>query len=155
MLTAIKIRPAVEADEPTIKSMVRAARINPRNLHWGRFLVAEDRGRIVGVRQVKVHKGGTREVASGVVLPEYRRRGFSAELMHAVLARERGSLYLMCDEKWSRYYERFGFRRTKPTELPPDFRKEYRIGRIVTSVLSLFVRRNIRIIPMKRMVGHE
>jgi hypothetical protein len=34
--------------------------------------------------------------------------------------------------------------------LPPDFAREYRMGRIVTSILSFFARRNVRIIPMKR-----
>ena len=148
MLMSITIRPAVEADQATITSMVRAARINPRDLHWARFLVAEDRGHIVGVRQIRVHKHGTREVASGVVRSEYRRRGISAELMRALLARERSPLYMMCDEKRARYYEPFGFRRVEPSELPADFRKEYRIGRIVTLMLSLFARRNILIIPM-------
>jgi N-acetylglutamate synthase-like GNAT family acetyltransferase len=147
---SIKIRPAVASDQAEITSMVRAARINPRNLHWGRFLVAEDRGRIVGVRQVKIHKDGTREAASGVVRPEYRRRGISAELMRALIAREPGPLYLMCDEKWAHYYEQFGFFRVDPSELPSDFRREYRMGRIITSILSFFVRGNVRIIPMKR-----
>ncbi len=147
---SVKIRPAIESDQAEITSLVRAARINPRNLYWTRFMVAEDRGQIVGIRQVKTHKGGTREVASGVVRPEYRRKGISAELMQALIARERGPLYLMCDEKWAHYYERFGFLRVDPSELPPDFGKEYRMGRIITSILSLFVRRNVRIIPMKR-----
>ncbi len=154
MFTEITIRPAVEADQATIESLIRMARINPRNLHWSRFLVAEDRGRTVGVRQIKAHKGGTREVASGVVLPEYRRRGISARLMRAVLAREHGPLYLMCDEKRTRYYERFGFRRMEPSGLPADFHREYRVGRIVTSLLSLFVGRKVRIVPMKRD-GHR
>ena len=131
--------------------MVRAARINPRNLHWSRFLVAEDQGRVVGVRQVKTHKDGTREVASGVVRPEYRRRGISAELMHALIAREPGPLYLMCDEKRARYYEQFGFCRVEPSALPSDFRREYRTGRIITSIPSFFIGRNVRIIPMKRV----
>jgi N-acetylglutamate synthase-like GNAT family acetyltransferase len=147
---SITIRSAVETDQDEIKSMVREARINPRNLHWSRFLVAEEGGRIVGIRQVKIHKDGTREVASGVVRPEYRRRGISAKLMHAILARKLGPLYLMCDQKWSHYYEQFGFLRVDPLELPPDFRKEYRTGRIITSVLSLLARRDIRLIPMKR-----
>ena len=147
---SITIRPAAETDQATITSMVRAAHINTRNLHWTRFLVAEDRAHIVGIRQVKIHKGGTREVASGVVRPEYRRQGVSAKLMRALLARERGALYLMCDEKWAQYYEQFGFHRVESSELPSDFRKEYRRGRIITSVLSFFVRRKIRIIPMKR-----
>jgi N-acetylglutamate synthase-like GNAT family acetyltransferase len=150
VIMSTTIRPAIESDQDEIKSMVRAARINPRNLHWSRFLVAEDGGRIVGIRQVKIHKDGTREVASGVVCPEYRRQGISAKLMRAILAREPDPLYLMCDQKWAHYYEQFGFLRVEPSELPSDFRKEYRTVRIITSVLSLFVRRDIRLIPMKR-----
>jgi N-acetylglutamate synthase-like GNAT family acetyltransferase len=121
MIMSITIRPAVETDQAAFKSMVRAARINPRNLHWSRFLMAEEGGRIVGVRQVKIHNGGTREVASGVVRPEYRRRGISAKLMHATLAREPDPLYLMCDQKWAHYYEQFGFLRVEPSDLPQIF----------------------------------
>ena len=147
---SITIRPAVETDQAEIKLMVRAARINPRHLHWSRFLVAEEEGCIVGIRQVKIHKDGTREVASGVVRPEYRRRGISAKLMRAILDREPDPLYLMCDQKWAHYYEQFGFLHVEPSDLPPDFRNEYRTGRIITSVLSLLARRDIRLIPMKR-----
>ena len=146
----ISIRPAVEADQATIVSFIQQARINPRNLHWQNFLLAEEKGNIIGIRQVKVHKGGTREVASGFVLPEYRRRGVSAQLMNAVLARETGPLYTMVDEKWSPYYEQFGFRRVDVSQLPSDFRKEYRIGRIVTTLISLFRKDKIRILPLKR-----
>ena len=67
----MSIRPATEADQPIISSLIRGARLNPRNLHWQRFLIAEDNGSIVGLRQVKVHNGGTREVASGLSPPFY------------------------------------------------------------------------------------
>ena len=60
----ISIRPAVEADQETIISFIRQAKLNPRNLHWQNFLVAENDGKIVGIRQVKVYSQGTREVAS-------------------------------------------------------------------------------------------
>lgn len=59
---AVVIRPAVEADGATIKAMARAARFVPRGLHWPRFLVAEEAGRVVGMWQVKVHKGRTCEL---------------------------------------------------------------------------------------------
>src|SRR5687767_1093316 len=146
----ISIRHAVEADQATIVSFIRQAKLNPRNLKWQNFLVAEENGQIVGIRQVKVYEQGTREVASGFVLPEYRRRGISAQLMKALLARETGPLYTMVNEKRAPYYEQFGFQRVEISQLPSDFRKEYRIGRIVTSLTSIFRKDKIRIIPLKR-----
>jgi N-acetylglutamate synthase-like GNAT family acetyltransferase len=147
---AFNIRPARQEDQQTIVSFIQQAKINPRNLYWENFLVAEEDNQIVGIRQVKVYAQGTREVASGFVLPEYRRQGISARLMNEILARENGPLYLMCRDRQAPYYEQFGFRRADVNQLPPDFRKEYRIGRIVTSLMSIFRKDKVRIIPMKR-----
>jgi len=147
---AINIRPAGPGDQQTIVSLIHLAKLNPRNLQWENFLVAEDNGKIVGVRQVKVHAQGTREVASGFVLPEYRNQGISALLMNELLARERRPLYSMIDQKWLRYYEQFGFQRVAADQLPSDFRKEYWIGRIITSLISVFRKDKLQIIPLKR-----
>lgn len=147
---AIEIRPARQADQETIVSFVRQAKINPRNLHWENFLIAEEGGKIIGIRQVKVHSQGTREVASGFVLPEYRRRGISAQLMNELLAHQAGPLYTMVSEKRAGYYEQFGFRRVDVDQLPADFLREYRIGRIVTTLLSIFRKERVHIIPLKR-----
>ena len=146
----ITIRPARQEDQETIVSLIRQAKLNPRNLKWQHFVVAEENGSVVGIRQVKVYAQGTREVASGFVLPEYRRQGISAQLMNALLAREAGPLYTMVNEKRAYYYEQFGFRRVEVSRLPSDFRKEYRIGRIVTSLMSLFRKERVRIVPLKR-----
>jgi N-acetylglutamate synthase-like GNAT family acetyltransferase len=144
------IHPAIEADQPTIVSLIRQAKINPRNLHWERFLVVEENNQIVGIRQVKVHKQGTREVASGFVLPEYQHRGISALLMNEILSRETGTLYLMCAKRWKKYYEQFGFRDAKLTELPADFHREYLIGKVITTLISIVIFHNLNIIPMRR-----
>lgn len=144
------IRPARQEDQETIVSFIKQAKLNPRNLHWQNFLVAEEDGKIVGIRQVKVHARGTREAASGFVLPEYRRQGISARLMKELLARETGPVYTMVSDKRTQYYEQFGFRRVPSRQLPPDFRKEYRLGRIVTTLMSLFRKERIRIVPLKR-----
>jgi N-acetylglutamate synthase-like GNAT family acetyltransferase len=60
----VTIRPARQEDQQTIVSLIRNAKISPRNLHWGHFLVAEEDGKVVGIRQVELHAQGTREVAS-------------------------------------------------------------------------------------------
>jgi N-acetylglutamate synthase-like GNAT family acetyltransferase len=146
----ITIRPAKSEEQKMILSLIRQAKINPRNLHWENFLVAEDNGRIVGIRQVRVHSQGTREVGSGFVVPEYRHQGVSARLMNEILSRETGPLYAMINEKWMPYYEQFGFQRIAVEKLPLDFRREYRIGRMITSVISLFMKEKLRIIPIRR-----
>ena len=146
----ITIRPARQEDQETIVSYIQQAKINPRNLHWQNFFVAEESGKIVGIRQIKVYSQGTREAASGFVLPEYRRQGISAQLMNALLARETGPVYAMVSQKRTAYYEQFGFRQVDPGKLPADFRREYRIGRLVTTLLSLFAKERIRIVPLKR-----
>jgi N-acetylglutamate synthase-like GNAT family acetyltransferase len=145
-----QIRPARPEDQEIIVSFIRQAKLNPRNLHWERFLVAEKDRQIIGIRQVKVHAQGTREIASGFVLPEYRRQGISARLLDELLAREAGTLYTMVSEKRAAYYEPFGFRQVDARQLPTDFRKEYRIGRIVTTLMSIFRKERVRVIPMKR-----
>lgn len=147
---AITIRPARQEDQQTIVSFIRQAKINPRNLHWENSLIAGDNGKTIGIRQVKVHTHGTREVASGFVLPDYRRQGVSARLMNEILSREKSTLYLMCRDKRAPYYEQFGFQQVDVNQLPSDFRKEYSIGRIVTSLMSIFRKDKLRIIPMKR-----
>lgn len=147
---ALNIRPARSEDQATIVSFIRQAKLNPRNLHWEHFLIAEQDGQIIGIRQVKVHAQGTREVASGFVLPEYRRQGISALLMNELLARQTGPLYTMVNEPRAPYYEKFGFRRVDASQLPSDFRREYRIGRIVTSLLSILRRHKVRIVPLKK-----
>ena len=146
----LTIRPARPEDQETIVSFIRQAKLNPRNLSWERFLVAEENGQVVGIRQVKIYPDGTREVASGFVLPEYRRRGISARLMSELLARETGPLYTMVNEKRAPYYEQFGFRRVQVNQLPSDFLKEYRIGRIVTTLMSMFKKERVHIVPLKR-----
>lgn len=147
---AITIRPARQEDQQTIVSFIQQAKLNPRNLHWQNFFVAEEDGNIVGIRQIKVYAQGTREAASGFVLPEYRRRGISAQLMRELLARQTGPVYTMVNAKRAPYYEQFGFRRVDVGQLPSDFRKEYRLGRIITTLMTMFRREKVRIIPLKR-----
>ena len=147
---AISIRPARQEDQQTIVSYIRQAKINPRNIHWERFLVAEENGKVVGIRQVKIHARGTHEVASGFVLPEYRRQGISARLMNEILSRGKGTLYLMCRDKRTPYYEQFGFRQVDTNQLPSDFGKEYRLGIMITTLISVFGKDKVRIIPMRR-----
>jgi N-acetylglutamate synthase-like GNAT family acetyltransferase len=70
--------------------------------------------------------------------------------MNELLARETGPLYTMVNEKRAAYYEQFGFRRVDVSQHPADFRKEYRIGRIVTTLMSAFRKERVKIVPLRR-----
>ena len=135
---SIFIRSASAADQPAISAIVRAARINPCDLDWRRFLVAEEDGRVVGVGQVKPHDDGSRELASLAVVPERQAQGIGGALVHALLAREPGPIDLMCMEPLEPYYQRFGFRRLARTEMPPSLRMVGWIAPAFAFISSLF-----------------
>jgi predicted N-acetyltransferase YhbS len=145
----MNIRPATAAEQATITAIVRAARINPRDLDWRRFLVAEQGGQIVGVVQVRPHGDGSRELASLAVLPEQQGQGIGAALVGALLERERGPLDLMCMDQMAGYYTRFGFRRLARQELLPYFRRITRIARVIDLIARLGGRR-VQMVVMRR-----
>jgi N-acetylglutamate synthase-like GNAT family acetyltransferase len=132
------IRNAVQSDEASIKRLVRAAGINPLDLRWARFLVAEDEGHVMGAIQVKPHGDGSRELASLAVVPERRDLGVGSELVRTVLAAETGPVYLTCADRLEGYYIRFGFRSLEPDEMPPYFRRLSLLTRVLGAILRVF-----------------
>jgi N-acetylglutamate synthase-like GNAT family acetyltransferase len=119
----IIIRRATAEDEHAIKAIVRAARLNPMRLDWPRFVVAAWGEDVIGVGQVKPHGDGTRELASLAVVPEWQGQHLGSLIVRALLAREAGTLHLLCLPEMAGYYARFGFRRLGRAELTPYFRR--------------------------------
>jgi N-acetylglutamate synthase-like GNAT family acetyltransferase len=143
MLDSIVIRPARQEDAVTIKRMVRAARLDPTSLDWPNFLVAEQDGRVVGVGQVKPYRGA-RELGSLVVLKGYRRHGIASAIVRALIEREQGELFLMCQDRLEGYYARFGFRRAGLREVRGVVRLKYVFAQIFRVVFR------VRVIAMRR-----
>ena len=140
------IRPASADDQFVITMIVRAALINPSDLDWRRFLLAQWGQDIVGVGQIKPHGDGSREVASIAVVPEWQGHGVGSALIRALLARESGPTYLMCSAHRESYYERFGFRRLERPAMPPYFRR----FALLTPVIGLLSLNRMRLIVMGR-----
>jgi N-acetylglutamate synthase-like GNAT family acetyltransferase len=132
------IRPARVEEAATIRSMIRAERLDPFNVHWENFLVAETDGRIIGIGQVKPYPDA-RELGSLVVTADQRQTGVGAAIIKALIARERahsaGPLYLFCLAFREPYYAKFGFRRVAGDELPSSLKKKFRLGSIVTRLI--------------------
>lgn len=138
-----RIRPAQADEEPIIREMIRREHLDPFNVHWQNFLVAEgDRG-IIGIGQVKPYPSG-HELGSLVVEPEQRQSGVGAALITALIARDGGPLLLFCLAFREPYYSKFGFRRVGLRDLPGEFKLKYAFG----SLFTFLVRR--RLIVMRR-----
>jgi N-acetylglutamate synthase-like GNAT family acetyltransferase len=141
----LTIRPAIDADQATIRRLIAEARINRMSLNWPNFVVAQDDGAIVGVGQVKAHKDGSRELASIAVIPARQGQGIGSAIIETLIAREPGVvLYLTCRSQLERYYGHFGFRFVAPADYPPYFR---RMVPLVNTVMRLF---GIQIVVMRR-----
>jgi N-acetylglutamate synthase-like GNAT family acetyltransferase len=123
----MNIRHATAADQKSITRIVQAAQINPMDLDWRRFMVAEDGGKIIGVGQIKEHRDGSRELASIAVISERQRQGIGSQIIRTLLGQAAGRLYLMCREDMGSYYTRFGFSRVDVKEMPSYFKRMHRL----------------------------
>jgi N-acetylglutamate synthase-like GNAT family acetyltransferase len=148
------IRPAAAGDQAAITSLIRQAHLNPRDLDWRRFVVAVDGERVVGTVQVRIHRRGSRELASLVVEPSHRRSGLGGRLVETVIGEVSGTLYLMTLRETEGFFRRFGFGAVKAGSTPADFRRQFRIGQIATAIFSIPARRRLRIVAMRREAGH-
>jgi N-acetylglutamate synthase-like GNAT family acetyltransferase len=145
----IHIRTATAADQAAIQAMVRGAGLNPINVRWPNFRVAEEGGRIVGVGQMRPHGDGVVELASLTVIPEFRRRGIGAELIGALMAGHAAPVYLFCEGAKAPYYARHGFRQVGPSSLPRRLARIHRLANILARVESLARGGDTRIIAMR------
>jgi predicted N-acetyltransferase YhbS len=139
------IRPATADDQARISKIVRAAGINPTGLRWRRFLVAEAGATIIGTVQLKPHRDGTVELASLTVLPGQQGAGIGGALVRAAQERGPRPLYLTCISHIEGYYQRLGFRRVAPRDLPRDLGRIYVAG----NVLLGLTRQPTRVLVMR------
>jgi N-acetylglutamate synthase-like GNAT family acetyltransferase len=137
----IRLRPAIAADQPTIKAIIRAAGINPLGLKWERFLLAEDadqNAQIIGTGQIKPHGDGSHELASIAVIPAWQGQGVGSAIVRALMAqhtqRTDAPLYLICEGANESYYLRFGFQSIGRAAMPPYFRRIHRVAAILIGV---------------------
>lgn len=121
------LRPARESDRDTIRRIVHKVHINPLNLDWRRFIVAEEESQIVGIGQIKPHGDDTRELASLAVIPSRQGQGIGTALVRALLQDSTPPLYLTCRTRLTSYYVRFGFVLLQPAEMPPYYRRLSRL----------------------------
>jgi N-acetylglutamate synthase-like GNAT family acetyltransferase len=141
----VQLRAASAADQPTIKEMVRGARLNPIGLDWERFTLAvTGENKIIGCAQLKTHRGGVLELASLVVVKGWRRKGVARRLIDHLKETAGPPLWLMCSSRLTTFYEPFGFRQVRLGQAMPAYyrrllRMAYLFNRLAPSQETLAV----------------
>ncbi len=138
----LQIRPAAAVDAALIQRMVRGARLDPTQLRWSNFLIAEIDGAVVGIGQVRRHRT-CKELGSLVVTRDYRQRGVASALMAALEAQAGLPLYLMCEASLESFYRRFGYHTIGYWETPGTLR----LKRTFTLLFRIF---GVRILAMRK-----
>jgi N-acetylglutamate synthase-like GNAT family acetyltransferase len=129
----IILRPATVKDSAAIHKLIHSVGINPMALDWRRFTIATDEnGEMLGCGQIKPHGDGTYELASLAVWPRFQGQGVGRAIILHLLADAPSPLYLTCRAQLRPYYEAFGFQSLVETQMPPYFRRLWRIASTVT-----------------------
>lgn len=129
------LRPAVAGDTPVIRDLIHRVGINPMDLDWRHFIVAESSGsHFLGCGQLKQHRDGSLELASLVVETAYRGQGVARAIIEHILAHSPRPLYLMCRPSLDPFYQKFGFQVIQLEAMPPYFR---RIRRLINALVLL------------------
>ena len=145
------IRVATETDAPAIRGLIRQAQLNPRDLDWRRFLVAEEAGLVVACVQVRAHRGGSRELVSAAVERSHRGRGIGRAIAEAAIARELARpLYLYTESRTEAFWAKLGFRTIEGSSIPRDLRLTLLMARVAAVVFTLVMRKRYRMVMMRR-----
>lgn len=86
---------------------------------------------MLGCGQIKPHGDGSRELASIAVLPRFQGQGLGKAIVTHLMAQAQAPLYLTCRAALRSYYEPFGFRVLAPQEMPPYFRRIWKIFAVI------------------------
>jgi N-acetylglutamate synthase-like GNAT family acetyltransferase len=121
----IVLRPAEANEQVLIWRMVLDARLNPLNLNWENFVLAEsEEGKVLGCGQIKKHSDGSRELASVYVIPEERSKGIASSIIERLLVGRSSQVWLTCRRDLIGFYTRFGFsERHSVDKMPAYFRR--------------------------------
>jgi N-acetylglutamate synthase-like GNAT family acetyltransferase len=150
-LADFSLRPALEADFPVIRQLIRESRLNPIGLNWRRFMIAETpQSEFAGCGQIKPHAEGMLELASIAIREPYREQGVASLIIERLLADEPDRpIYLTCRSELSKFYEKFGFRALSLNQMPSYYR---RLSRFVN--FFLFFSKS-RMLVMALVAGRE
>lgn len=124
------IRRATAADQAAIRAIIGQAGLDPFNLSWPNFVLAEVDGQIAGIGQIRPYPDCP-ELGSIVTLPEYRGRGIASKIIETLLDGRTGTLYLECAGRMAGFYPRFGFREIPWWQAPMPLKLKAGLGNVI------------------------
>lgn len=115
----MEVRKARQEDLPAIEALALQFDLDHANMQAENFIVAEEKGLIIGIGQILPYPD-CMELASLGVLPEFQRTGIGKKIVEALLADTQGEVYLATIRP--DYFSRFGFKKT--LDFPVSMKKK-------------------------------
>jgi len=105
----MRLRNATKTDSPQILDLAKKLELDYSGMEADDFLVAEEKGKIVGICALKKHKDCL-ELCSLGVDENYRKLGLGKKLVFGVLKKAKGEVYLATIIP--EFFEKFGFEKS-------------------------------------------
>jgi len=110
-------QPATDDDLSAIREHVLRFKLDGEHLAADQLIVAREEGRLVAFGRVKPYGGGVFELGTVGVLESERGKGWGDRVVRELIRRfPTREVYITTD--LTAYFERFGFQRMKPEEVP-------------------------------------
>lgn len=143
LLFDIGIDRAVTRDLEEITKLVQTVRGDTHDMNASQFVVARDGDKLVGCVRLKDLQNNVFELASLVVLEQYRGQNIGKSLLEKLLKQNKTRpVYLLCFADRKGFYDKCGFVDVDPTNLPEVLKIEY------NRVLEVLKEQNKQIISM-------
>jgi len=135
------LRRAVEADQALIRQMViREADLDPTSLHWSHFVMAELGGEVVGLGQIRPHRGCP-ELGSIYTRSQFEGQGIAGAVINRLIADwpQPGPIYLECQSHNTTFYQRFGFKEIPWYQAPMPLKFKSGLGNFMGRIFGFRV----------------
>ena len=139
----INYQKAVLKDINEITELLTKFEGDRKDISANQFMLAKENNKLIGCIRIKELNKGCLELASLVIMPEYRKQGIGSQLAKTILSKEkRRPIYLLCSVDQQGFYERNGFKLMSAEILPEVLKNEYR------RIIKLPFVQNVKVIAM-------
>ncbi|CAM9266574.1 unnamed protein product [Discosporangium mesarthrocarpum] len=142
--TDVNFRAGEPGDKVLIMKTLTGMLMNPLSVDTENFIVAEEKGDVVGFGQVRPVGGGNFELASLHVEEAHRGQGIGTALARRLLAAfedkaNRADLYLLTLAGTTKFYNKIGFVEVEAKDTPATLRAELAVGSFIQSFFGTSV----------------